>query len=391
MNSSATPQNKHQEKVSNHSTSDSEALQIPETQVIPEAEHVWDLDLQPAGCRICDQAHLVVAGHIGRRCPNCGQGKLESQPARLRPEAPELLIPFHKRPTELQTLLEAFIKPVWLRPDDMNAQTLAHRAIPVYLPMWLIDADLSGEWQAEMGYDYDVKSSQESFQSGQWRSKDVTETRVRWESRLGQIKRHYDNIPAPALSKWKQIQALTGTYNQEEALPYNAELIGKASLRVPDLLPESAWPLAETALRELASKECQQAADAQHTRNFNIHTNYENLNWTQLLHPAYITFYTNDDGRPQPILINGQNGKIGGVRLASQRKGWQWAGISLLLTIVLTVIGIALFALGMVLPASVILGSLFIIASLVTGVFIIVAAAWPWQWNRNQDIGKHPS
>ncbi len=35
--------------------------------------------------------------------------------------------------------------------------------MPVYLPMWLVDGNVTDDLQAETGFDYQVQSSQESY------------------------------------------------------------------------------------------------------------------------------------------------------------------------------------------------------------------------------------
>jgi len=68
---------------------------------------------------------------------------------RLRPEPPELLIPFQQSPADLRPVFEKFIKPVWLRPDDFNSRSLLQRLTPSTGHV-VVDSDLSGDWKAEM-------------------------------------------------------------------------------------------------------------------------------------------------------------------------------------------------------------------------------------------------
>ena len=97
---------------------------------------------------------------------------------------------------------------------------------------------------------------------------------------------------------------------------------------------------------------------------------------------------SDDDGQPQFVYINPQTGTIGGLRLASQRKGWRWAGISLGLALLALVIGLVSFAASPVLPPLSLLGFLACAAALALGIFAIIPAVWPWQWNRQQRSPK---
>lgn len=359
-------------------------MNFPSSEIIEETQELWGAHLLPVGCPICRQTFLAEAARLGQPCPHCARGNLEAQPARLRPEPPELVLPFARRPADLRGALEAFVKPVWLRPDDLNADPLLKRLTPVFTPMWLVDSDVVGEWRAEVGFDYQVKSSQDSYAGGGWQTREVVETRIRWEPRLGQIQRRYHNVAVAALSDQKRLAPLTGQYPLHKAQAYEAAAVKGAVLRVPDLPPESAWPFAQSQIEQLAAQDCATAAGGQHTRSVHLRVNYDSLHWTLLLLPLYVTYYTGDDGQPQPIFINGQTGQIGGRRLASQRKGWMYAGIVGAAAAAALVLGLIVSAFGALFPPVLILGGLMVIAGFAIGAGALVPALWPWQWNRGQ-------
>lgn len=356
--------------------------------IIESVAELWGVPLQPAGCTHCGQAHLVSANQIGKLCPNCARGQLESQPARLRPEAPELLSPFRKTRAELTTRLSAFIKDVWLKPDDLDAAKMAHRAAPLFWPMWLVDGNVVGNWQAEMGFDYQVKSSQESYGDGGWKSNEVVETRVRWEPRVGQLRRRYHNVAVPAASDHERFQKVLGGFQLNKTQAYQAEQVAGHILRVPDVLPESAWPLAQTGFTAAAATECMQAAQAQHIRNFSLHADYDSLHWTQLLLPFYATYYKDDEGQTHPIYINGQSGVVSGLRMASAKKGRWWAGILAAIALGLFGLGLLLGLLSLVVPVLIPLAGICLLSAFPLGFVALIPALWPGQWNRRQLAGR---
>jgi hypothetical protein len=365
-----------------------ETTQYPEIQIAESVETVWGISLKVAGCLKCGQAFLVEESRLGQYCPHCAQGVLQPQPARLRPEPPELLIPFRQNRQDARTILEKFVQPVWLRCPDFTVDNLLQRVTPVYWPMWLVDADLRGDWRAEVGYDYQVKSSQESYSSSGWHSQDLLETRVRWEPRLGYLERRYENVASPALNEHNRLGRSLGSYRLQEAMPYQVDQITHAVLQIPDLQPENTWPLAQAQLESHAAADCQQAAGGQHIRNFKINPAYGALNWTQLLHPMYVTCYRDDDDQPHLVWINGQSGAIAGTRLASQKAGWKWAGILAAIALGLFLLSLGVFAASALLPPLSLFGILFIILAFGCAVAAIFPAAWPWQWNRLQGEQK---
>jgi hypothetical protein len=359
--------------------------QDPSTQITESVEELWGIPLQPAGCRKCGQAHLVDASRLGQVCPNCANGKLEAQPARLRAEPPELLVPYRKTQAEFRLVLENFTRPVWLAVDDFTIEKLLQRAMPIYWPMWLVDSNVFGAWQAEVGFDYQVKSSQESYIGNGWQTREVIETRQRWEPRAGQIARHYDNIHVPALTDHARLVGLVGEYQLNQAVPYDTAKLRKSILRIPDLLPESAWPQAQANLDRAAAAECQKAAAVKYIRNFSVKADYQEQHWTQLLLPMLVSYYTDDDGKAHPVFINGQSGVVGGVRLASQRKGWKWAGITAGIAAQVLMISLLLLAAGAVIPPLLAVGGVGAFIAIVLVFAAIVPAVWPWWWNRKTE------
>ena len=360
------------------------APNLPMSQLVDPAQALWGMSLQPAGCPACKRVFLVQPNRIGSSCPACFQGQLASQPAWLRPEPPELLVPFGKRAADLQSLLAGFTRGVWLHADDFTPERLIQRLRPVYVPMWLVDSDMTGNWQADTGFDYQVKSSQDSYHEGRWVSHDLVETRVRWEPRLGQLKRHYDNIATPAVMEYLDLSNRLGAYELSASVPYQPAMIGAADIRIPDQQPEHAWPAAAASLERVASEECRRAASADHIRQYQLAPAYTGVNWTQLLLPLYATYYTRDDGLPETVLVNGQTGVVSGLRLASQKKGWR-------LTLILELLALGAFLVGLlatIIPPITLLGILLILASFCLATGGIVTAAWPWQWNRGQQPRK---
>lgn len=357
---------------------------LPLTEISEILSDLWKLPYQPLGCRSCGQAFLAPADWNGRACPYCLQGQLEPQPARLRREPPELVLSFQRKPVDLRPALLTFTRGVWLAADDFSPAVLQDRLTPFFWPMWLVDGTVNGAWQAGLGFDYQVKSSQESYGSGSWQSRDVIETRIRWEPRLGEIERRYNNLAAPAVSDEARLTALIGGCPIEQARGYDPALLKGAALRIPDLTPQETWPQAQAAFDRAAASDCRQAGGGQHLRDFKGQVHYDELNWTQLLLPMYVTYYSDDHGKRVPVVINGVTGQVGGRRLASQRKGLHWAGVSLLLAVTLFVLALVTYALSATAPNLAAFSPLLWLLGFLAAGFAAVPAAWPLIWNRSQ-------
>jgi hypothetical protein len=285
----------------------------------------WGAELQSAACELCNWSFLLPPVESMPICPHCFGGELErveDSSALPHGRPPELTAPFSLSKERLQQNLQAFARTIPFAPGDLTTQNLEARLQRVLIPMWLVDAEVGAAWQCEIGFDYDVVSFEDRFsdRQGGWSSERVTETRIRWEPRMGRLRRMYDNVAAPALEEHAGITDKLGEFELASAQDYQASSLEGAYVRLPNRPPEDAWPDAVPVLRALAAEECRRAAEAEHQRDFRWSPKFAKQNWTQVLLPAYTSHYLDDDLKPQPLIIHGQTGKVNGAKRASLKR-----------------------------------------------------------------------
>ena len=343
---------------------------------------VWGVELTAVHCARCGEAHLVPEEAVPSRCPFCFQGPVAPQPAYLREEPPEQVLPYSVSKRKLVQILERWTQGVRFRPDEFKAEALARRARRYFVPLWLVDGRVEGAWRADVGFDYQAVSYQDRYSDGRgWSSQEVREGRVRWEPRVGRISRTYENLAAPALDDHRALMNRLGSFDLSQRADYSPEAVADGAVRIPTLEPEAAWPGAEAAFVRAAGEECRQAASADHIRDFRPEVEYRDLNWTQLLLPAYVTWYREGE-RIWPVLVNGQSGQVNGVRRASSRKAnvtsLALGGVALLLF----VFGGLLALLGAAFPPLIAVGGLILVVGLLLGVAAPIPAIGVWVFNR---------
>ncbi len=379
---------------------------------------VWGMGLTAVHCAHCGEAHLVpepalskaegVKGNaISPLCPFCFQGPVTPQPAYLREEPPEQVLPYSISEQKLAGILEQWTRGIWFRPAELKATTLMQRARRYLIPLWLVDGRVEGAWRADVGFDYQAVSYRDQYRDGAgWSSQEVKEGRVRWEPRVGRISRAYENLVAPALDDHRALmnrlgdgstarpispksepsgrasgRGLAKTFDLSQRTSYSPEAVTGGAVRIPTLEPEAAWPRAEASFVRAAGEECRQAAGADHIRDFTLEAEYNDLNWTLLLLPAYATWYREGE-RVWPVLVNGQDGHVSGVRRASTRKA---NGTSLILggvALLLFLVGGLLALLGVALPPVSVAGGVLLIAGLLLAAVAPIPAIGVWVFNR---------
>ena len=348
----------------------------------------WLAELQSAVCEQCDWRYLAPPGSLPTLCPHCFQASLtaltEGTDALADIQPPELYLPFTVAGDRLTQAIDAFAGGIWFAPADLNPQNLKARLQRVYLPMWLVDSEVEAIWQAETGFNYQVVSHQDSFDQNRagWVSREVTETRIRWEPRAGRLQRPYQNIVAPALEEHYRLSQQLGRYELKQARPYQPGAVANSFVRLPNRPPAGAWPEAVPPIRTAAAEECRQACRADHLREFRWSASYANRNWTLLLLPMYVTYYLDDEEHYQPVLIHGQSGRLQAPRRASMRRARQVAFIILAVAGTMFLLSLIAAAAGLVAPPLLVLGVIGLVIALALGLLAIAPIVIAWQFNR---------
>jgi hypothetical protein len=356
---------------------------------------VWGVPLTAVHCEHCREVHLVpevglsadgttaIEGDgIPLRCPFCFRTPVTPQPAALREEPPEQVLPYDVSEAKLAGILDRWTRGVRFRPEEMHPRLLMERMRRYLVPLWLVDGRVEAVWRADVGFDYQAVSYQDRYSQGQgWSSQEVTEARVRWEPRVGRLDRAYENLVAPALEDHRALMGRLGDFTLTQRIDYSPEAVADAAVRVPSLEPEVAWPGAETTFVHAAEEECRQAAGANHIRAFTLEAEYSNPNWTLLLLPAYATWYREGE-HIWPLLVNGQSGRVSGVRRASARKANVTSLVLGAVALVLFVVGGLLALLGAALPPVAVVGGVMLVVGLVLAVAAPIPAIGVWAFNR---------
>lgn len=340
--------------------------------------------LTPTRCDHCGQAYYMPQGVTKANCPACAVGKLQPDDNTPVLLPIEFTLPAELSSNALSEIFNRLVKGVWLAPDDFKPTHLNSRCKKVFWPMWMVDCRVSGQWQAEMGFDYQVKSSKEHYSGSSWQTQELLENRIRWEPRLGTLDRPYHNQTVPALTQHELQLKRLGRYDLSKAIQVQPDQLADALIEKADLTTGQVWNQAQSGINAAAADECRQASEAQHVRNFELSAKYNDKSWSQLLLPMFATWYQDDKGNAQVVLVNAQTGKIFGKRMASQKKGARIAGITFLLALGLLLLGLLTSLLSRYADAFLIVSVLLFLLGGLIAIGALVPLIWPWQWNMRQ-------
>lgn len=358
----------------------------------------WGEPVKVAVCENCDWQFIFPETQTLPQCPHCFKPALVNLAQETRDhltlQSPELILATTLSSGQLTQIFQSFLSGFWFHPVDLKLTNLMNRLILLYLPIWLVDSSIQATWQAEAGFDYQILSHQDRFDEnrGGWTSQEVQETRVRWESRLGRLQRVYQNVTAPALNEHSLIMRQLGQFVLTHAKPFGKQsgvLPGGGWVAcMPNRGTTDAWPEALLGFQSFAAKECQKACRADHLRNFSWSPGFSGQNWTFLLLPVFSTFYVDDEGGSRPLLVNGQSGKLSGVRRASLKQAQKISLLMLGGAVLVVLLSLLISVAAVVFPFLLILGGIGIVLALLIGLSALAPLIIIWRMNQKSQSGN---
>ena len=373
---------------------------VPSGKPASQQNSAWGHPVCIAVCPNCEARFLIACDNStasDATCPNCFQSRLASlessvSTSTLDMVTPELVEPFRISHDALERASETFTKRIPLPPADLSYANLVKRLRRVFLPAWLVDATAEARWWTEAGYDYDVVSHVDTYDDngGGWHSRQVTETRTRWEPRLGSLSHTFSNLLLPALEERQDLAGRVYRPDPKEAVPYSPQALDEAFVRLPDREHEDVWAQAAPQLHQLAAELCRSATSADHMRLFRWAAQYPEVNWTLLLSPLYTSYYVDDDGTPQPVCFHGATGVVVGQRRGSMRRAKHLALILVATGTVLFAVGLIAMLVGYLATAALLpVGGLVAIIGLLIATTALAPLFVIWHFNRKQLRGSH--
>lgn len=341
-------------------------------------------------CENCDWRFIHTNDVRPERCPYCSQEVLTSlgqdEISNLFVDRPELYLPFGITQNAVSNAFQHFTKGIRFAPKDLTLQNLRNRLNRVFIPKWLVDIEVSANWEAEVGFDYHVVSHRERYDqnSRNWKTQEVNETRIRWETRVGRLNRTYHNIQAPGLEEDAALVQRLGMFDTQDTSRYDSSIISNAYIGYPNRSKEDAWPAVLPSIRSAASQECMRAASADHIHQFRWDPTFENHNWTLLLLPLLTTYYLDDENVTQTVFLHGQTGRVSGDRKASMKRAQMVALLIFLVASMIFLLSLVVSVAAFLVPGLIILGGIGLLLSILVGICPLIPIILVWQFNRKE-------
>ncbi len=275
-------------------------------------DHVWGPSIRAIHCKSCGAHTHLSDKDVSTTCPFCGSQHVEQegQTEGIRPHA---VIPFKLARKDAYDRFEKWIKKRFFAKKAVKSVRDEERLKGVYIPYWHFNVDSSSHYHCQIGYNYTVTVTRHVMENGKSVAKQVQETRVRWESKVGLIDVDFADLLSNASEQFNsaKINALE-PFDFREAKPYDSGFLsGFVAERYSVSLNEGFERLKPTIHSEIVDA-IRRKHHGDHIRGAQLNTQYNKVDFQHVLLPIWLSSYL-FNGKTYQFGINGQTGEVQGT------------------------------------------------------------------------------
>ncbi len=297
----------------------------------PQEDAAWGDETRVTRCAKCG-AEFVLTGEtkVGE-CPFCGSAA-QTAAESGNGIAPESLVPFYLTRRQAQDQLRDWLKGRIFVTGALRKRAAEGKVTAVYLPHWTYIDEATSVYQGRAGRHYQTDLPYTvTDRDGKERTETRSEQLTRWETDIGRITERYDDvmIPGSGLLPEGMMNSIL-PYRMSRIVRYAPEYIAGYACVKPDRDVQEGWKTAQTKvdrrMAELAERKI--LSDADEAQVQQLETIHDKVRYKLVLLPLYLCTFSFRK-KPRYVLINGENGRVGGQAPVSPLR----VGIAVLLVL----------------------------------------------------------
>jgi DNA-directed RNA polymerase subunit RPC12/RpoP len=262
--------------------------------------HSWAASQLEVECEKCGAHTLEPPGKKTTSCPYCGSNQLIESSDLKELLDPQVIALFKIDSSEAHHLAREWLNTGLFAPDDLQQQVKKLGLRPAYYPFWTLDGSVEISWSAEVR----DPGSQSPYREQQWRYTD------------GVVVEFFDDILVSGVSSLDhEAVAAIEPFNLKDVIAFDPDhLAGWPAMYYDRPLSEASMLARQRVVSRLRPRVRRQVAPGLESRNIQIGGgNWSGVTFKHVLLPIWVGTYTYKKDTFH-VLVNGQNGKVGGAK-----------------------------------------------------------------------------
>ncbi len=275
---------------------------------------------QQLECEKCGAITLLQKGQKTTQCPYCGSNQLVISTEIRNLVEPQVIALFKVGKKNALQKARDWLNSGLFAPDDLGKGAKKLRLRPAYYPFWTFDGTVELHWSCQVREGY---------------GKDAY-----WTHRQGVITDFFDDVLVPGLTALKSKElASIEPFNLKDVVDFDEKHIaGWLTLSYDRSLSDASLLAREKVVRQMRRRAYGKIAPGQEKRNVQIGGgNWSGMTFKHVLLPIWVGTY-HYKGEEYHVLVNGQTGKVGGIKPKDPVKVvgiWALVGLGLIALILI--------------------------------------------------------
>ena len=261
--------------------------------------HRWAASQHRVTCDNCGAITLLPPKQVTTQCPYCGSNQLVASAETTELMDPQLIATFRLDAARAGRQVKRWLGQGFFAPDDLALLARAVNLRPAYLPFWTFDGALDVKYTCEVRVGED-----------------------HWEQRSGTKTLFFDDILVPGLRALSDAELeRIRPYDLKALVEFQPEqLAGWHALTYDRSLADASLAAREQVMKDARRKLEARIESGREKRNVTMYPeDWSGLTYKHILLPLFTGTYHYKQ-REYRLLVNGQTGKVGGVKPRDQVK-----------------------------------------------------------------------
>lgn len=276
-----------------------------------EGNHTWGDAVKSLHCQSCGAHTHLSEKDVSTTCPFCGS-KHVSREVATGGISPHAVVPFKLSRKEAYDRFNHWIKRRFFAKKAIKNARDEERLKGVYIPYWHFNIDASSHYRCSIGYNYTVTVTKQVYENGKSVTKQVQETRIRWETKMGHIDCAFVDMLSNASTQFNtsKINALE-PFDFREAKPYDPGFLSGFSAERYSLSLNDGFEQLKPTIHNEIVEAIRRKHHGDHIRNAQLSTDFTKVDFEHVLLPIWLSSYLYRNKTYQ-FAINGQTGEVQG-------------------------------------------------------------------------------
>lgn len=267
----------------------------------------WGVERPELHCEGCGAVLSLDAAQIAAQCAFCASPRVRRREAQESGLRPRFVLPFSMQREAAVEAVNSYLRTGWMRPKRANSQG---SLVGVYLPFFLFDARMVGEYEVQVGKRRWVTKTDRNGNSRR-------ETEIRWHWHQGTIQMASGPVWQSATTRLDGADSLRFPVSKLRA--YTPEALVGFAAHGHDIPLAAAWRDARSEMRRRAKHAAEEDAGGDRQRHLEVQIDLQDEAWRYALMPVWVHSMVWGDRR-WVVLVNGETGEVSGPRPVHWRK-----------------------------------------------------------------------